>query len=226
MRTLALVAITVLSGCNLFFDDGGKRPTQCEDVATSGAAPESAPLRDPGSLSCQTFSGGGCDPECGPCPSAQEVAPIPPIPTWGTCGSFCESLTESACQTNSECRVVKDVRCAIAEDCITDFMGCFPVDMAPDPSVDCFAARDGWTCSRNAACTALHDRASCPSPDHPACNRAFAICVPEGASPGRCNEPVTCDATPPSCPNGTTPGIENGCFTRACIPLTFCEDSV
>lgn len=224
MRTFAVALIAVLSGCNLFFDDGGKRPEKC-DLATSAreATSEIAPqaLRDPDHLTCEAFGGSGCDPECGPCPP--EAADLAPIPTWGQCGSFCEALTESDCQANSECRVVKDARCAIAEDCITDFVGCFPIDSAPDPAVDCFAARDGWTCSRSAGCTALHERAACPGPHHPACDRPFAVCVPEGRSPGRCTEPVTCDKAAPSCPSGSTPGVENGCYTGACIPLSFCE---
>jgi hypothetical protein len=62
--------------------------------------------------------------------------------------------------------------------------------------------------------------------DHPACNRQFAVCVPEGQSPGKCSGPVTCDATGPSCPSNTTPGILNGCFTGACIPLSLCEVSI
>jgi hypothetical protein len=227
MRTFALVAITVLSGCNLFFDDGGKRPIECTDVATSKAEPDSEPalppLRDPDHLSCQSFGGSTCNPECGECPPQSDLAPIP---TWGVCGSFCESLTESDCAASSECRVVKDAACMISEDCITDFMGCFPIDTTPDPNVDCFAARDGWTCSRSAACSALHERGSCPSPDHPACSRLFATCVPEGESPGKCHDPVVCDKAPPACQNGTLPGVANGCYTGGCIPFSVCENSV
>ena len=228
MRTLVIALVTVLSGCNLFFDDGGRRPEQCDLATSAGDDPPEvapAPLRDPDHLSCQSF-GSGCDPECGDCPPEAAASDFAPIPSWGMCGSPCESLDESACAASSECRVVKDAACVISEDCITDFMGCFPIDQAPDPSIDCFAARDGWTCSRSNACSALHQRASCPSPDHPACSRAFAVCVPEGRSPGRCNEAVACAKAPPSCPNGTVPGVENACYTGACIPTSLCEVSI
>ena len=229
MRRIALIAVALLSGCALFFDDGGKRPPQCTDVPTGKAEPEGPapqPLRDPDHLSCQAFGGGGCDPECGDCPPESTRGDFAPIPSWGVCGSFCESLAETACAASSECRIVKDAACVISQDCTTDFMGCFPIDTAPDPSVDCFAARDGWTCSRSAGCTALHERGSCPSPDDPGCNRQFAVCVPEGKSPGHCNDPVVCDKAAPACQNGTVPGVENGCYTGACIPSSLCELSI
>jgi hypothetical protein len=44
----------------------------------------------------------------------------------------------------------------------------------------------------------------------------------EGDLPGRCFEPVLCDEAPPNCPQNTTPGVESGCFTGACIPLDLC----
>ena len=224
MRTVILAAATLFtSGCLLFFDDGGKRPPQC-DLATSGAESQPAPLRDPESLTCNSFGGDTCDPACGPCPLS-DVAALSPIPSWPMCGSACESLNESACAASAECRVVKDARCVIGEDCVTDFVGCFPIDNVQDPTVDCFAARDGWTCSRSAACTALHDRRSpCPANDD-TCSRPFGLCVPEGKSPGVCHEQATCDVPSPNCRAGTTPGVANGCYTGACIQFSLCEPS-
>jgi len=221
MRSLPLLVMLLgFSGCMIFFDDGGKRPPVC-DLAEPASLP--APLRDPERLTCEQL-GGGCNPDCGPC--AEDIAARAPLPTWGVCGSTCETLDETACAASTACRVVKDARCMISGNCVTDFAGCFPIDGAPDPSVDCFAARDGWTCSRSAACSALHDTAAdCPDTGEP-CPRPFALCVKEGSGPGHCHDDAVCDSAGPSCPQGTTASVANGCYTGACIPLSLCEPSI
>ncbi|HEU0031819.1 MAG TPA: hypothetical protein VFQ53_14375 [Kofleriaceae bacterium] len=210
-----------LSGCVLFFDDGGQTPC-LED--TRGGAEVQAALRNPEALTCESF-GGGCNEQCGPCPAETAFAPIP---SWGICGSSCEGLGETDCAARADCRVVKDARCMISLDCATDFIGCFPTDNFTVPDVDCHAARDGFTCSQSNACTALHTNDPCPAAgalDAP-CPRPFALCIPEGTSPGRCFDEVLCDRVAPSCPEGTVPGVENGCYTDACIPKDLCEQAL
>ena len=218
---ILLFLVVLSSGCELFFDDGGRRPEKCDIVTDQPPSAEiaPAPLRNPEALTCDFFGGNTCDPDCGPCP-AEDLAALAPIPSWPQCNSPCESLGETACAASAECRVVKDARCMIEGNCVSDFMGCFPIDLAPDPTVDCFTARDGWTCSRSSACTALHESAEC-TPQQ--CPRQFALCVPEGKSPGNCQSPIACDALPPACPTGTTPGRANSCWTGACIPNALCE---
>ena len=211
-----LIAIILMtSGCTLFFE-GGKGGDVCL-LDQTGAELEPAPLRNPENLTCESF-GGGCDPQCGPCPAVAELAPIP---SWGFCGSPCESLDESACALSAECRVAKDIRCAVDGTCLTDFMGCFPIDGGADPTVDCLSVTDGWTCSRSAQCTAFHRNDPCP--DDGQCPREFTLCMPEGASPGRCFDPVACDALPPPCPIGTAAGVTGLCYSGACIPDELCE---
>lgn len=224
MRGLAFVLVSVTSlaipGCLLYFDDGGKS-CQLDAEPTIAAA-----QRNPELLTCESFGGGGpCDPACGPCPaSTQEgTTALAPLPSWGFCGSSCEGLGEADCSGRDDCRVVKDVRCAIGLDCLTDFLGCFPTDQFVDPAVECTAAPDGETCSRNPACTAYHRVDPCPLDGQ--CPREFVLCMPEGVSPGLCFEEALCDRIPPACPSGTTPGVANGCYTNACIPLELCEDT-
>jgi hypothetical protein len=215
MRYLAsFVAILVLtSGCALVFDDGGDDDICLLAAAEPAIAP--APQRNPETLTCEAF-GGGCSPECGPCP---EIA-LAPSPSWGFCGSTCDALSETACAQNAGCRVVKDARCAVSADCATDFVGCFPTDQLVDPSIDCFAARDGWTCSQSAGCTAYH-RGGVNGLE-PVVTRTFAMCAPEGQSPGTCYGAVACERVAPPCPAQTKPGVANGCYTGACIPLDIC----
>jgi hypothetical protein len=218
MRYLASLAmfLVLTSGCVLVFDDddGG------DDVCLAGAEPASlpAPQRNPDTLSCQSF-GGGCAPGCGPCPAVALVAQ----PSWGFCGSTCDSLSETDCATNTGCRVVKDAACAVSGTCATDFVGCFPTDQLTDPAIDCFAARDGFSCSQSAACTAYH-RAPGTALE-PEVERTFAMCAPEGQTVGTCYGRVVCLRAPPACPAQTVPGVADGCYTGGCIPLDVCEPS-
>lgn len=217
MRYLILLAMILglAPGCMLVFDDGGSG----DDVCLAGA-PEAAslpaPQRNPDTLSCESF-GGGCDLGCGPCPAAA----FAPIPSWGFCNGACEMLTEAACAKDAGCRVVKDAACAVSGGCLTDYLGCFPTDQMTDPAIDCFAARDGFACSRSAACTAYH-RAG-PIALDPVADRPFAMCGPEGQAPGTCFGQVVCRALAPQCPSGTLPGVASGCYTGACIPIDVCE---
>jgi hypothetical protein len=233
MVRLALL-VCLLSGCYIINPEHGTGGDD-DDCLTppvgegSGGKDEPAsvvaPLRNPNTLTCDTFGGGGpCDPNCGPCP-LEEGQALAPIPSWGQCFSSCEQLDESSCEVRTDCRVVKDARCSVSGDCFTDFMGCFPTDQFVDNSVNCATAFDGETCSRNPTCTAFHRESACPleDPVPPQCNRDFAFCMPTGVAPGVCNEPVTCDAVGPACPTNSTPGISGGCFTGACIPLDLCE---
>ena len=218
MRYLALLATTLAltSGCALVFDDGGSGG---DDVCVLAGAPEIslAPQRNPETLECQSF-GGGCDPSCGPCPELD----LAPIPSWGFCGSPCEQLTESACAAAPECRVIKDLACAVSKDCATDFLGCFPTDQLADPTVDCRTARDGFTCSQSSACTAYHYRKLTGARD--ATNvPAFATCAPEGQAPGTCHGAVTCTKPRPICPGLDQPVIADGCYTGTCMPAAACE---
>lgn len=239
-RLLALAVVTAtLPGCFLFFDDHGKGGEQCllppngDDVPPQPGEAQPAPQRNPDTLVCQSFGGGGtCDPACGPCPlSGEEGTPtdaLAPLPSWGFCIGQCESLDEATCETDANCRVIRDARCAVSGDCLTDFVGCVATDQFVDQSIACVAATDGQSCSLNPDCTAYHRENICggglPREDPPQeCSSDFAFCGPEGGDPGRCHEPAACDRLPPNCPTGTTPGVADGCYTDICIPDDLCE---
>ncbi|MBK9071314.1 MAG: hypothetical protein IPL79_09975 [Myxococcales bacterium] len=49
------------------------------------------------------------------------------------------------------------------------------------------------------------------------------VCVPVTVEPGSCYGDVSCDGPPGDCPDGTLPGIADGCWTGYCIPLAACE---
>lgn len=225
MSRLAVIVVVLapLSGCLLW--EHGSGGTQCtfgddtQPQTGSGGATEIATQqqRNPQDLLCQSF-GGSCNPECGPCPAVA----LAPIPSWGVCGSACESHDEASCATDNACRVVKDARCAVQGNCVTDFLGCFPTDTFVNNTVDCLRA-DSQTCSENPACTAFHRDEACPLAVDGVCPRDFVLCMPEGQSPGKCFAQPACDIVSPACPPGTVAGVANNCFTGACIPQDLCE---
>ncbi|MDX2086768.1 MAG: hypothetical protein SFX73_02905 [Kofleriaceae bacterium] len=216
----AIFAVACLgSGCAFIFDGDDDGDDVCALTENTEPAIAPAPQRDPGTLLCQSI-GGGCNPDCGPCPAVAAVTPLAPIPSWPICGHACEGKAEAACETDPQCRVVKNAECTFgAVDCLTDYIGCFPVDTVVDGSIDCRGA-DAWDCSRSSNCTAYHSYEACGTDAE--CPRPFELCMTEGQSPGECYLPVTCRALPPACGANETPGIEAGCYTGACIPQHLC----
>ncbi len=72
----------------------------------------------------------------------------------------------------------------------------------------CLVACDSATLD-DCPCTGICRPATEPEPD---------------PDPGLCYGEVFCDGLPPDCPGGTVPGIDNGCWSGACIALADCED--
>ena len=140
------------------------------------------------------------------------------------CFSACESLDEATCVDDPACRVIKDARCAIDGTCETDFIACVATDQFVDPSINCTTVTDGTSCSQNPACTAYHTSGGCSiTSGDPSCVTQFEFCGPEGRGAGQCFAQAACDRVAPACPQGTTAGVANGCFTDACIPNDLCE---
>ena len=115
LRLACIVSLALASGaCTLHFgggDDGGDDscpPTEADEAP--GAPLE---LRDPSTLLCESFGGGGggyCDDRC-PCALDDAESDPVPIPSWGYCYSPCDGLTEDTCRLASECRAVYNWGC-------------------------------------------------------------------------------------------------------------------
>jgi hypothetical protein len=231
---LALAGVLLLSaasGCVFYSDDddeclyGGAEPG-------GGAAYYDPGQRNPETGVCEYFGGGGgtCGDPCNPCPATGE-ADRAPAPTWGFCESQCTGLDEGTCTATSGCRAIYTSNC-IAADCIDEpvYVDCWATDMqGPIQGGGC-EGLDSYTCSMHDDCAAVHypacDGGADAEAPTPCGAGAFGYCIAEEdpSDPGNCYEPVTCDAATPDCPDGTTPGIKNGCYTGYCIPLDECED--
>lgn len=190
-------------------------------------------LRDPESGQCQDYTvyppPGGCD-VCGNCPPASGADQAPP-PDWGSCYGTCAGLDETACLAAPGCQAAYVTDCA-GGDCQAPpdaFYGCW--DVAPSGPIeggDC-TVLGAYDCSRHDDCVAFHKRAiDCTTPG---CTDpqlgAFDRCGSEESDPGAgdCYAEVTCDAPEPACPDGTLPGVVNGCYSGYCIPVDECPDA-
>ena len=245
MHSLRLAALAALllsagSGCFFYSDDDdcqyGGVPT--DEAEGDGAAQYDPGQRNPETGVCEYFGGGGgggggCNDPCNPCPDSPAEEPDrAPLPTWGFCESQCTGLAEAACVEASGCRAIYTSNC-IDQDCVDEplYVDCWATDMqGPIQGGGC-TGLDSFTCSMHDDCSAVH-YSTCPGAPgdqaDPACLAAnFGYCTPEGETgdPGNCYDPVTCDQLPPECPDETTPGIKDGCYTGFCIPLDQCEDA-
>lgn len=113
--------------------------------------------------------------------------------------------------------------CEPDKQCTQDCTPCDPsvgASCEPRCEATCVAAQgcDELACSLGDVC-----RETCLrwGPQYP--SQCFASCHPfEVGSPGLCDGPITCAASPPACPAGTIAGRADGCYTGFCIPATAC----
>lgn len=205
-----------------YYGGGGREP---------GADYYDPGQRNPDTGECVYFGGGGggqCD-ACGNCPPGAEDGLQAPAPTWGSCESQCTGLDELTCLETSACRAIYSGGDALA------FADCWAVDQTGPIQGGGCEGLDATTCSMHDDCAAVHldtcatgggdGDGDAPEPVPCGGIGAFGYCMAEGnePDPGSCEGEVMCDATPPECPDGSTPGIADGCYTGYCIPLADCE---
>jgi hypothetical protein len=113
--------------------------------------------------------------------------------------------------------------CEPDKQCVQD---CTPCDASGGASCDadchatCVSAQGcgELACSLGNVC-----RETCVSWGPQYAPQCFPSCQPlEAGSPGLCDGPITCAASPPVCPAGTIAGLADGCYTGFCIPATAC----
>lgn len=91
----------------------------------------------------------------------------------------------------------------------------------------------GYVCNAEEICLPPPDPSSGYGEDQPM--PCYGYCVPDEdpGDAGNCYEEVTCycdPATgeycaPPDCPDGTLPGVKDGCWSGYCIPIAACPDT-
>jgi hypothetical protein len=174
-------------------------------------------------LQCQPEPATYCldDTACGPDAFCDHSVcyPSPTCPSCPNCG---------ACPDSNVCYgvcVPKDPRACDVIDCGPGYHceeqcysndptmgGCAPVCVQDQTcaSVDC---APGYTCAQ--VCTTdANGQVTCGP-----------TCVPDANDLGQCYGTLVCAMPAPACPQGTTPGIKNGCYTGYCIPTAQCGPS-
>lgn len=201
MRSLALAVVVLLSGCDLYFTDGGDDICNQPVRGTGQLLPEQQ-LRDPQTGLCQGFGNPyPCDGTCGPCAETTGA-----MPDWGSCFSQCEGLAEDSCVTTPGCfAAYTDFPTA---DQAPSFRGCWQT--APSGPVQGSCQNlDAQQCSRHDNCSAHYvDQAG---------GTKFLTCTAEKAAATVCQSDAEC-ASDQRC----TAGVEECNPAPGCAPGQAC----
>lgn len=135
-------------------------------------------------------------------------------------GSFClpelgECIPSWTCWSDEECG--PGMMCDDRGTCVPA-----PCDDDYDCAGGCYCDVETGTCVETGFC---ENDNQCT--DGMVCDQERFTCVPPDSqppNPGNCYEEVLCDGLPPDCPDDSVPGVSDGCYTGACIPLGECEE--
>jgi hypothetical protein len=136
-------------------------------------------------------------------------------------GGGCGALDAHECSRHDDCSAVHS----------NAKQGAWPVDeiglfsYCLDEAAGCYSDAD---CAPDERCNAAEvcmPPPGCGSAESEPCDAVcYGTCVPDDVPDiGECYGELLCEAVGPDCPDGTTPGIEDGCYTGYCIPLDDCE---
>lgn len=227
MRSLvtALVLVTGLSGCNLYWNGEG-------DDVVCALAPNNE-LRNPVTGDCEYFNGPGypCDNFCGPCPESAGQ----PVPDWGACYSQCNGLGEADCLTATGCLA------AYYEDPRADatgpdvFRGCYATAPSGPVSSGSCTNLDAQQCSRHDNCSMYYssiptgglgegDFTRCADERKTSCDTVD--CAPGHHCEEQCREcGPTEDCSGTHVCSATCVPDDNSCANTTCQPGYSCVDS-
>ncbi len=134
---------------------------------------------------------------------------------------YCSALHRGSCETPGA-----DEAGAPAFVCAPEeFVSCFPESSDDEGCYDDSECGQGFSCNSAEICLAPPSNGNgdeCPEELCGVPQPCYGFCVPTTA-PGECDGEITCDQfMEPICPDGTVPGISDGCWTGSCIPLSSC----
>jgi hypothetical protein len=233
-----VIALASLAGCEFWFGDDDD--CQYGGGGDDGFGYPFSGYRDPYTGQC--FGGGGGGGGGGGCdvPYAADQAAEPESYDYAFCESGCEGLDEASCTATPACRAIYVSTCPPDAPCAPpvayqyyDCWGTAP--SGPIQGGDC-TTFDAYECSMHDDCSARHalpylldgegGGAEAPALYAPEIGN-FESCIPEAPVPVEsCTGTVTCEALPPECPAGTTPGISGDCWTWNCIPFASCDPPI
>ena len=147
----------------------------------------------------------------------------------GPVSGSCEGLGAHECSRHHSCvarhSALEGTGCGAGNDCAPEFrraIGAFDHCAAEPGPQGCYGDHE---CSDGTRCNAAELCLPPPGCEPGAgCGGAcYGYCVPAGSGGrvGTCDEAM-CDAPTPMCPDGTVPGVADGCYTGFCIPKASC----
>jgi hypothetical protein len=151
------------------------------------------------------------------CPPNADCTTTTGITFW-TCGG-----TEQPTAEGGDCWSLSAESCQQHDDCASTYLGGDTGSASfnqciPEPGV---VAQCTLPCAYGTHC-----EVTCPPCTDPngACPQyCVETCEPDATTgPGDCTGSITCNDAPPKCPQNTTAGIANGCWTGYCIPDAAC----
>jgi hypothetical protein len=248
---LAAIALTSLAatGCYIYeHDDDDDGYSYCDDTGCYwcddwGCYPDGGPGGEGWTCDTNYDCAAGCycddDGTCqeagfcsydSDCPEGFECddrsSCVPEDSTPDTCdedsdcdaGSFCDEST-GQCVPSEEC--TEDGQCGPGYDCDEERGTCIPSTC--DEDADCpegsYCDEDSGQCVGSTVCG---EDGSCPEGTE--CDEDRNTCEPVEPDQATCQGEVLCDEAPPTCPEGTNPGIVNGCYNGECIADADCPD--
>jgi hypothetical protein len=215
-----------------------------ECLATAGCHAEYTGFTCPPGYDCAALWSGT---QFWTCSATAPYAPEPRPACWGLDAQSCAGRDDCAsvyqipedppdhhsfnqCTPEPSADVCGAIDCGLGSHCEPQ---CYPCDKVnPDdvcmtqcqptcvPDVESCATID---CGPGAHCEEYCAGACDPNSDGPCPDVCKAACVSDGNDPGECYGAVACDAKPPACPAGTTPGVTNACWSGYCIPTSECS---
>ena len=209
LQRLAVLAIVVLGGCDLYWNNNA------DDVCDYGYdSPGRQDVRNPVTGQCQTIGhgGGGC--------GGQPLGTGAAQPNWASCTGPCEALTEGSCLATAACHA------AYLDNPTPNgghtFFGCWELPPSVGPSGTC-ATLDAQDCSDRDDCitnyiSGTHDQQFLNCAAEPQ-----ALCTTDSqcGSDARCDTTV-CHSRPcPTCPTcgdgGGQCAPDDTCY-GVCVP--------
>lgn len=242
-----------LGGCHLYFgddNDGNDGYSYCDDTGCYwcddwGCYPDGDGGGGPGwscsnnyecAAGCYCSADGFCE-EAGfcsgdeECPSGFECddrASCVPDGSDSACttddqcpsGSFCDE-TAGYCVGSWTCdsdAANADEQCGLGYEC-DDRDTCVPEPCTSDDQCQegCYCDENIGECVETSTCS---NDTMCTG--DLTCDEERSTCVPE--SPITCQGEVTCADEAPICPSGSTPEIQDGCYTGECMAKDQCPD--
>src|SRR5690606_16076401 len=189
-----------LGGCHLYFEDNDDRNgyTYCDETG------------------CYWCDDWGCYPSDG----SGGAGPGWDCSNNSECAAGCFCNADGVCEEAGFCTFDEDCAdgyvCDDRSSCVPEGTedGCQEDAECPTGNV---CNEEAGVCEPTGTCDA---EGTCP--DGQTCDTERDTCVPE--PPITCQGEVTCDAEAPVCPSGSTPAIQDGCYTGVCLPKAECPD--